>query len=391
MILANSELQDSCFKKASIASYTTIFVTMSQLSIYFAHLPILFERLALTETLLGVWLLCFGISNVVCGQIVARRIVPTFGSCMCMCFGVSLYSLTFVILNFINSVQPFFVVAIISGCAFGFFLAPSQTHLHLVEKKFSENLQPFYWAMQSLGSVTGAAIAIIFLRSQFNIINTFNLMALIGVASVFVIRHYSIPQKFDVSEPAKTLKLPNKKVMAFGALMTFQFATVGIIMEWSPLWLTKTLQAPLFLSAILLIGFHSGEAVSRFMGAFLMKRYHDRYLGCYLVLAGALALAGSIFTMDYYIISCGAFLFGFASGNFNPIIIKNALRYAEEDASTTIANLLTLGLAGLMFGPAIVSVTAQFLGMTFNMYLLALVWGICAVIFYLIIRKDPKP
>jgi len=44
-----------------------------------------------------------------------------------------------------------------------------------------------------------------------------------------------------------------------------------------------------------------------------------------------------------------------------------------------------------MFGPAIVSVTAQFLGMTFNMYLLALVWGICAVIFYLIIRKDPKP
>ena len=43
------------------------------------------------------------------------------------------------------------------------------------------------------------------------------------------------------------------------------------------------------------------------MGAFLMKRYHDRYLGCYLVLAGALALAGSIFTMDYYIISCGAF------------------------------------------------------------------------------------
>jgi hypothetical protein len=40
----------------------------------------------------------------------------------------------------------------------------------------------------------------------------------------------------------------------------------------------------------------------------------------------------------------------------------------------TVSNLLTLGFFGFIFGPALVGYSAEYLGLTFNMYILCIVW-----------------
>ena len=152
-------------------------------------------------------------------------------------------------------------------------------------------------------------------------------------------------------------------------------------MEWSPLWMTQDLNSPLYLGALILISFHLGEIPSRLFGANLINYFGEVKIGFHLVLIGCFCLLLSLLTMDYYLIALGAFLFGFATGNTNPIVIRQAIKSTSENIPTTIANLMTLAFSGLMIGPGLVGVSAKYLGMTFNMYMLPIIWALCAFIF----------
>ena len=68
-----------------------------------------------------------------------------------------------------------------------------------------------------------------------------------------------MPKEEDYFGKSEKFSIPDKKVIIFGLILFFEFATVGIIMEWSPLWITTDLNVPLFLGAIVLISFHAGE------------------------------------------------------------------------------------------------------------------------------------
>ena len=48
----------------------------------------------------------------------------------------------------------------------------------------------------------------------------------------------------------------------------------------------------------------------------------------------------------------------------------------DEPISLTVANLISMGFAGFIFGPALVGYLAEYIGLTFNMYLLSMVWGL---------------
>jgi len=49
--------------------------------------------------------------------------------------------------------------------------------------------------------------------------------------------------------------------------------------------------------------------------------------------------------------------------------------------------LVTLGFAGFIFGPALVGYLAEFLGLTFNMYLLSLIWGLNGVALLMMMKR----
>ena len=60
------------------------------------------------------------------------------------------------------------------------------------------------------------------------------------------------------------------------------YATMGIILDWSALWLTRDFLAPLFIGGIIIIVFNIGEIVSRLLASKLIKHYSERFVGGYL-------------------------------------------------------------------------------------------------------------
>ena len=49
------------------------------------------------------------------------------------------------------------------------------------------------------------------------------------------------------------------------------FASIGIIIDWSSLWLTKDLAAPLFLGGLVIVNFNSGEIIARLAASIFIK------------------------------------------------------------------------------------------------------------------------
>jgi len=70
------------------------------------------------------------------------------------------------------------------------------------------------------------------------------------------------------------------------------------------------------------------------------------------------------------------FVYGFATANLVPIIIRQAVKYSSESIPTTVTNLITMGFSALLFAPAIIGFVAETFSLTINMY------ALCIIIFF---------
>ena len=369
------------YSKAKVACLVGISFPMIMWVFMLGHIPIIYKKLELSETSWGIFLLIFGLIQILTGQVCSRLITPRFGTKIMMFMGILLLSISFLIIIYITNYISFLIIACLFGISLGLIMPSTNSHLSLIEEQTKEILQPVFWAFMSLGAVIGAFLSIYLLSLNFLISTSFPIIFLIGLIIACIVFYFGLPRDKDYFGKAEKFSLPDKKVLIFGLILFLEFGTVGIIMEWSPLWLTQDLGSPLFLGALILISFHSGEIPSRLFGSQLINYFGEIKIGFHLVLLGCLSLLVSIITMNYYIIAFASFIFGFATGNTNPIVIRQAIKSTTENIPTTIANLMTLAFSGLMIGPGLVGVSAKYLGMTFNMYLLPIVWAICALIF----------
>ena len=369
------------YSKAKVACLVGISFPMIMWVFMLGHIPIIYKKLELSETSWGIFLLTFGLIQILTGQVCSRLITPRFGTKIMMFMGILLLSISFLIIIYITNYISFLIIACLFGISLGLIMPSTNSHLSLIEEQTKEILQPVFWAFMSLGAVIGAFLSIYLLSLNFLISTSFPIIFLIGLIIACIVFYFGLPRDKDYFGKAEKFSLPDKKVLIFGLILFLEFGTVGIIMEWSPLWLTQDLGSPLFLGALILISFHSGEIPSRLFGSQLINYFGEIKIGFHLVLLGCLSLLLSIITMNYYIIAFASFIFGFATGNTNPIVIRQAIKSTTENIPTTIANLMTLAFSGLMIGPGLVGVSAKYLGMTFNMYLLPIVWAICALIF----------
>ena len=369
------------YSKAKVACLVGISFPMIMWVFMLGHIPIIYKKLELSETSWGIFLLIFGLIQILTGQVCSRLITPRFGTKIMMFMGILLLSISFLIIIYITNYISFLIIACLFGISLGLIMPSTNSHLSLIEEQTKEILQPVFWAFMSLGAVIGAFLSIYLLSLNFLISTSFPIIFLIGLIIACIVFYFGLPKDKDYFGKAEKFSLPDKKVLIFGLILFLEFGTVGIIMEWSPLWLTQDLGSPLFLGALILISFHSGEIPSRLFGSQLINYFGEIKIGFHLVLFGCLSLLLSIITMNYFIIAFASFIFGFATGNTNPIVIRQAIKSTTENIPTTIANLMTLAFSGLMIGPGLVGVSAKYLGMTFNMYLLPIVWAICALIF----------
>ena len=370
----------SCMQNAYIFFFT--------LGIYFVYIPWNLERLELVETDLGLWLFIFGIVNLISNQLTGRIIVPKIGTKNIVMIGTTIVAFCPYLLVKVDTYLNFMLVAFPFGAAIGFIIPSNQTQISNIESKTKKIYTPMYQAFFSAGSLSGALMAAYVIRKDVHPEITFGVMAVLILLSVVVIYFLGLPRREDSNDHINKFQFPKKQILIFGLLMMFNFATIGIIIDWSSLWLTKDLMAPLFLGGLVIVFFNSGEIVARLMASTFIKYLGEKVVGGYLSVIGASILFISIITSNLFFIIPALVLFGLFTANFIAIVIRQAIKVSTDPISLTVSNLTTLGFSGFIFGPAIVGYSAKYLGLTFNMYVLCATWGfngICLI--YLINKK----
>ena len=384
---AVSSEQSKAYDNGVYATFLGAFLVLFQIGIYFVYIPWNAERLQITEAEIGMGLFAFGILNLIGNQISGRLIVPKIGTKNTIVIG--LLGIAYCPLLLILS--PNYYWFLISFMPFGFFVGlfspSSQSQISMIESKTSRILTPLYHAAFSFGSLMGAFSAFFTIRYIDNPILIFSVTGTLLVIGAVLIYKFGLNKSFETLEKTPKFKLPKKAILIFGILMMLNYATMGIILDWSALWLTKDLLIPLYLGGAVIFAFNIGEISARLIASKMIKKGSEKIVGGYLSIAAGVILFFSILTSNFYIIVFGMLLFGFGTANFIAIIFRLAIRITDEPIGLTVANLITLGFAGFIFGPALVGYLAEFLSLTFNMYLLSVVWGLNGAALLVMMRR----
>ena len=379
--------QSKAYDNGVYATFLGAFLVLFQIGIYFVYIPWNAERLQITEAEIGMGLFAFGILNLIGNQISGRLIVPKIGTKNSIVIG--LLGIAYCPLLLILS--PNYYWFLISFMPFGFFVGlfspSSQSQISMIESKTSRILTPLYHAAFSFGSLMGAFSAFFTIRYIDNPILIFSVTGTLLIIGAVLIYIFGLNKSFENLEKTPRFKLPKKSILIFGILMMLNYATMGIILDWSALWLTKDLLVPLYLGGAVIFAFNIGEISARLIASKMINKASERIVGGYLSIAAGVMLFISILTSNFYIIVFGMLLFGFGTANFIAIIFRLAIRITDEPIGLTVANLITLGFAGFIFGPALVGYLAEFLSLTFNMYLLSVVWGLNGVALLVMMRR----
>jgi MFS family permease len=379
--------ESKSFNKGIYTVFLGAFLVLFQIGIYFVYIPWNAERLQITEAEIGIGLLVFGISNLIGNQTSGRLIVPRIGTKNSIALGLLgiAYCPLFLILS--SSYLWFLLVYVPFGFFVGLFAPSAQSQISMIESKTSVILTPLYHAAFSVGSLVGAFSAFFTIKYIDNpplIFLITGTMLILGSLTIYI---FGLSKSFEALEKTPKFKLPKNSILIFGLLMMMNYATMGIVLDWSALWLTKDLLIPLYLGGSIIIAFNIGEIMSRLVASKMIKKTSDKFIGGYLSILAGIVLFLSILTTNFYVIVFGTLLFGFGTANFIAIIYRQAIKITDEPIALTVANLVTLGFSGFIFGPALVGYLAEYLGLTFNMYLMCIVWGLNGVALLIMMKR----
>ena len=369
-------MDQKIFRRATFAVILCSAYPMLIVGCYFGLIPWNMERLQIDESDLGFAILSFGVSFLISNQVAGRILVPKFGTKKIMSLGIIIISFSNIILVSAPEYYILLFAHIPAGIGWGSSGPIGGIHTQLIEKHSSKIISPYYAMGFSIGIFLGGILAGFVLGNNIYPPFVFTILFILSIFVAVVIYLNSLPNDLDFKGEGEKLKIPEKNVLIFGFLLFILFGSNGIIIDWSALWFTKELNAPLHLASLGLIFLSLGGIFATFFSNQLINLFSEKVVGCYFVIFGSLILLGSIVIGNFYIILITFFVYGFATANLVPIIIRQAVKHSTESIPTTVTNLITIGFSAMLFAPALIGFIAETYSLTINMY------ALCIIVFF---------
>ena len=380
-------MKDS-FRKEIATSFGGAFLIMFMIGIYFVYIPWNINRLNISESQLGLSIFAFGIANLFANQFGARVLVPRIGSTNTIILGIFIFSYLPLAIASAPNYFYFTLFFIPIGIGAGFIFPVINAQIAIIEEKTNKILLPVTQAFFSAGSLFGALGAALFIKLIPDPRITFFIVGSMFLFFSIIYYFFGLRKIYEEDEKVEKFKIPEKNILIYGFLLMMNFATLGIIIDWSPVWLTKDLSAPLFLGGLAIMFFNAGEIIARVSASKLINRFGEIIIGSYFSIVSCVILFITILTMNLNIILFGVLIFGFGTANFVAIVLRQAISESNEGISLTVSNLITLGFGGFIFGPVVVGYLAEFISLTFNMYLLSVIWGFNGLALFYLIKRN---
>lgn len=369
--------------KEQYAARIIFFISGFGISTWAPMIPIIKERLQIGSDILGLLLLCIGISSFLMMP-VAGLFAQKFGCkqvlrIMGLCMGVEI-----VILSMLPSIYMYGIFLFILGAIGGILNVNMNIHAVIVEKLSKKRMMSSMHALWSVGCFVGAGLFSILAKLGLSITFIAGIHCIIIFIIILLISRYFLPYKGAGNE--KAIAIPKGIVTLFGVLAVISFLGEGGMMDWSGVFLTEAKGVDLSLAGVGYAVFSAAMLTGRLIGDKIVQIFGEK---CIVICGGIIASIGYMITIifdNFIIMQIGFILLGLGAANIVPVVFTLLGKQNVMPINSAVTAVTSMGYLGVMFGPALLGFIAHGVGITAVFGILATLFIIQAGISYYVFK-----
>ena len=311
--------------------------------------PVLRERLAIGDDVLGLLLLCIGIgslatmplSGALSARLGCRRVLVATGI---------LFACTLLAVTLVDSLWTAVPVILVFGALMGCLDVVINVAAVIVEKGIGRRIMSGMHAFWSLGGFVGAGLYGVWV----GILGLTAFQSTVIAAGIVLALTVGFGRNLIPygGGGGSLIAIPRGIVVFVGITAFIAFLSEGAVMDWSGVYLTVVCGMDLALAGVGFSVFSAAMLTMRFLGDRVVQRIGQRPVavgGALLTLVGILLI---MFAPVDALLYFGFFAIGIGSANIVPVFFSLMGRQNVMPIGTAVSAVSTMGYLGILAGPA---------------------------------------
>lgn len=319
--------------------------------------PLLRQRLAIGEDILGLLLLCIGIGSLLTMPLSGAAAVRV-GCRKVLTFSSIAFALLLFLLSQVSDILLAIPVLLLFGAIMGCIDVVANVQAVIVEKAAGKRLMSGMHGLWSVGGFAGAGLFGVWVGGLGFTPTVSTLIATgIMVTAILFFARFLLPYGGDAG--GKMLAVPKGIVAFVGVIACIAFLVEGAIMDWSGVFLTTVRGFDMSMAGTGFTVFSAAMLTMRLVGDKLVQKMGQKIIilgGSVLAFAGFLAV---IFAPQAWLLYAGFFAIGVGSANVVPVFFSLLGKQKDMPIGLAVPAVSTLGYLGILMGPAAIGALAH--------------------------------
>ncbi|MCO4317531.1 MFS transporter [Phyllobacterium sp. 21LDTY02-6] len=315
------------------------------------QIPVFMTRLQISEFVLGLLILVFGIGALCsmpwCGYLIGRfgsRSVVLAFAALCS------FSLLLVVLapNPAIAVPALFFFGAVIG---GMDVAMNANAVE-VEKRLSRAVMSSSHGFWSLGGFAGGGLGGLLIEAQGYLVHAIVATLIAAAIGLLAFRHMITETKPVVHERQKLAFPSNPLIYLLGLMALFSMVPEGSVLDWAALYLQQERGADIATAGFAFAAFSGTMAVMRFLGDGVRNRFGAVRTLRASALIGAVGLFGASFASTDWIAVLAFAFSGLGIANMVPIAFSAAGNQPGTSSGVALSMVTLMGYSGILVAPS---------------------------------------
>lgn len=371
-------------KKEQYAARCAFFLAGFTVTTWAPMIPVIKERLQIGDDVLGLLLLCIGISAFVFMPL-AGILNQKLGCKKMLQINIVLFTLILIIISSLDNVWSFVVFLLLFGAVMGTIDVTMNMNSVIVEKLSKKRIMSSMHAFWSVGCFCSAGLFSVLAKQGLNITT----VAIIHGIIIFVLCLISSPYflAYKGASNEKPIAIPHGIVVLFGILACISFLAEGAIMDWSGIFLTEAKGLELSLAGIGYAIFSVAMLVIRFIGDRAVQYIGEERICVFGALVAGFGFLLVVLIDNFYLMPIGFICIGLGAANIVPVLYSLLKNQNDMPINAAVTAITCMGYTGVILGPALLGFIAHGIGIKFVFYLLCMLFIIEALLSKYIFKR----
>jgi len=330
-----------------------------------SRIPIIKERLNLTEGQLGTILLMLPVGQLVT-MALSGKLVTTYGSARVLRIVAIIYALILCLIGFAQNAWELGAILFFFGVIGNMCNIAVNTQGVAAEKIFKKSIMSSFHGAWSIAGFTGALIGLLTMNIAVDTIPHFIIIFVLIVINTTINYRYLIPGVATEAKKTSFFSKPESSLVQLGIIGFFSMATEGAMFDWSGVYFEEIVHAP---EQFIIVGYASFMvmmALGRFIGDAVISRLGRKRT---LQISGILMFVGmmtSVIFPLFYISTLAFMMVGIGVACNVPTVYSVAGQNKKVTPGVALAMVSSISFLGFLMGPPLIGYIAELTSLRYS-------------------------